>query len=49
MPISQERRQNFGLGGHSARMNSSKTFKNFEKIYKKLAQNFKKFPKFFQK
>ena len=48
MSISQERRQNFGSGGHSARMYSSKTLKNFEKFIKKLAQNFKKFSKIFQ-
>ena len=49
MSISQERRQNFGSGGHSARMYSSKTFKNFKTIYKKFAQNFKKISKIFQK
>ena len=49
MSMSQERRQNFGSEDHSARMYSSKTFKNFEKFIKKFAQNFKKFSKIFQK
>ena len=47
MSISQERRQNFGSGGHSARMYSSKTFEKFRKIYKKFALNFKNFSKIF--
>ena len=45
MSISQERHQNFGCGGHSARMYSSKTFKTFEKFIKKISTNFKKFSK----
>ena len=39
-PVLQWRRQNFGSGTHSAKMRSSKTFENFLKIYKKLAQKF---------
>ena len=34
MSISQERRQNFGSGGQSARMYSSKTFKTFKTFIK---------------
>ena len=43
MSISQERRQNFGSGGHSARMYSSKTFKNFENFIKYLHKTLKIF------
>ena len=35
-PVLQWRRQNFGSGGHSVKMHSSKTFEKFLKIYKKL-------------
>ena len=39
--VLQWRRQNFGSGGHSAKLYSSKTFEKFRKIYKKFAQNLK--------
>ena len=38
----------FGGGGHSAKIYSTKTFKNFWKIYIRFAQNFKNFSKIFQ-
>ena len=41
-PVLQWRSQNFGSGGHSAKMYSSKTFEKILKVYKKFAQNFKK-------
>ena len=46
-PVLQWRRQNFGSGGHSEKMHSSKTFEKFLKIYKKFAQKSKKFSKFY--
>ena len=39
-PVLQWRRQNFGSGGHSAKMHSSKTFEKIFKIYKTFAQKF---------
>ena len=41
--VLQWRRHNFGSGGHSAKINSSKTFEKFLKIYKKFAQKFNEF------
>ena len=45
-PLLQWRRQNFGSGGHSAKLYSSKTFEKFEKFIKNLHKNLKKFSKF---
>ena len=41
--------QNFGGGGHSAKMYSSKTFENFDKFIKNLLKNLKNSQKNFQK
>ena len=38
-PVLQWRRQNFGSGGHSAKMHSSITFKKFFKFIKNLHKN----------
>ena len=46
--VLQWRRQNFGSGGHSTQMHSSKTFEKSRKIYKTFKQNFKNYPKFFK-
>ena len=46
-PVLQWRRQNFGSGGHSVKMHSSKTFEKILKIYKKFAQKFNKFSEFY--
>ena len=46
-PVLQWRRQNFGSGGQSAKLHSSKTFENFLKIYKKFAQKFNEFSEFY--
>ena len=48
-PILQWRRQNLSSKGHSAKMYSPKTLKNFEKFIKQFAQKFKKSQNFFQK
>ena len=49
-PVLQWSRQNFGSGGHSAKMHPSKTFfEKLRKFFKKFAQKFKKFSKIFSK
>ena len=46
-PVLQWLGQNFGSGGHSVKMNSSKTFEKFLKFYKKFAQKFNEFSEFY--
>ena len=46
-PVLQWRRQNFGSGGHSVKMHSSKTFEKILKIYKTFAQKFNEFSVFY--